>query len=162
MRTYIRVVTALSRAAGFFSCLLLLAAVLVVTHMVVVRYLLQGSTVWQTEFVTYAAVAATFLGSGYVLLLKGHVNIDILPNVAGPRLRRVLDVVSVLACLLFCLLLGWSSWHFLYEALANGWKTPTVWKLPLWIPILPLPLGLALLFLQYVAELLRARSEASR
>jgi TRAP-type C4-dicarboxylate transport system permease small subunit len=162
MRGYIRVVSALSRAAGFFSCLLLLAAVLVVTHMVVVRYLLQSSTVWQTEFVTYALVAATFLGSAYVLLLKGHVNIDLLVNAAGPRARRVLDTVNVLFCLLFCALLGWSSWHFLYEALANGWKTPTVWKLPLWIPLLPLPVGLALLFLQYVAELLRPRLEAQR
>jgi TRAP-type C4-dicarboxylate transport system permease small subunit len=162
MRGYIRVVSALSRAAGFFSCLLLLAAVLVVTHMVVVRYLLQSSTVWQTEFVTYALVAATFLGSAYVLLLKGHVNIDLLVNAAGPRARRVLDTVNVLLCLLFCALLGWSSWHFLSEALANGWKTPTVWKLPLWIPLLPLPVGLALLFLQYVAELLRPRLEAQR
>jgi TRAP-type C4-dicarboxylate transport system permease small subunit len=162
MRTYIRVVSALSRAAGFFSCLLLLAAVVVVTHMVVVRYLLQSSTIWQTEFVTYALVAATFLGSAYVLLLKGHVAIDILPNLAGPRARRVLDAVNALLCLLFCALLGWSSWHFFHEALVNGWKTPTIWKLPLWIPLLPLPLGLALLFLQYLAELLRPRVEAAR
>jgi TRAP-type C4-dicarboxylate transport system permease small subunit len=159
MRAYIRVVSALSRAAGFLSCLLLLSAVLVVTHMVVVRYFLQGSTIWQTEFVTYALVAATFLGSAYVLLLKGHVSIDILSNAAGPRARRVLDAVNVLLCLLFCALLGWSSWHFFYEALVNGWKTPTIWKLPLWIPLLPLPLGLGLLFLQYVAELLRPRLE---
>lgn len=156
MRTYIRVVSALSRAAGFFSCLLLVAAVVVVTHMVVVRYLLKGSTVWQTEFVTYALVAATFLGSAYVLLQRGHVNIDVLVNAANPTWRRVLETLSALLCLLFCALLGWSSWHFFHEALANGWTTPTVWKLPLWIPLLPLPLGLGLLFLQYVAELLRA------
>jgi len=155
MRTYIRVVSALSRAAGFFSGLLLLAAVLVVTHMVVVRYLLNGSTVWQTEFVTYALVAATFLGSGYVLLLKGHVNIDLLVLAAGPRWRRVLETLSACCCLLFCALLGWSGWHFFHEALANGWKTPTVWKLPLWIPLLPLPLGIGILFLQYLAELFR-------
>jgi len=160
MRTYIRVVSALSRAAGFLSCLLLLAAVLVVTHMVVVRYVLNGSTIWQTEFVTYALVAATFLGSAYVLLLKGHVNIDLLVNAAGPRRRRVMEVAGACGCLLFCGLLGWSGWHFFHEALLNGWKTATVWKLPLWIPLLPLPLGLGLLFLQYVAELFRPRGEA--
>lgn len=157
MGTYIRLVSALSRAAGLLAVLLLVAAVVVVTQMVVARYLLKESTVWQTEFVTYAVVAATFLGSGYVLLLKGHVNIDLLPNAVGPRTRHVLDVVNAVLCLAFCALLGWSSWHFFSEALVNGWKTPTVWKLPLWIPTLPLPLGLALLFLQYVAELLRQR-----
>jgi TRAP-type C4-dicarboxylate transport system permease small subunit len=159
MRAYIRVVSALSRAAGFLSCLLLLSAVLVVTHMVVVRYFLQGSTIWQTEFVTYALVAATFLGSAYVLLLKGHVNIDLLSNAAGPRTRQLLEVLNALLCLLFCALLGWSSWHFFHEALINGWKTATVWKLPLWIPLLPVPLGVGLLFLQYLAELVRPRLE---
>ena len=32
-------------------------------QMVFVRYVLDGSTVWQTEFVIYAIVAATFLGA---------------------------------------------------------------------------------------------------
>lgn len=163
MQTYIRVVSALSRAAGFFSCLLLLAAVLVVTQMVFVRYVLNGSTVWQTEFVTYALVAATFLGSAWVLLLKGHVNIDLLVNASGPRLRFALQLLSTLLCLLFCALLGWAGWHYFHEALSNGWKTQTVWRLPLWIPLLPLPLGMALLFLQYLAELLRlARRQPDR
>ncbi len=159
MQLYIRIVSTLSRIAGVFSAFLLLAAVLVVTHMVFVRYVLNGSTIWQTEFVTYSLVAATFLGSGYVLLLKGHVNVDILVKAARPRLRLCLQVLAVLLCLLFCLLLGWAGWRFFHAAWAGGWKTDTVWAIPLWIPLLPLPLGMLLLFLQYLAELMRLIAE---
>ena len=162
MQGYVRIVSALSRAAGFFAGLLLLAAVLVVTQMVYVRYVEGGSTVWQTEFVTYALVAATFLGSGYVLLLNGHVNVDLLVKAVSPPWRRLLELTSILLCLAFCGLLGWSGWNFFHEALINGWKTQTVWKLPLWIPLLPLPLGMALLFLQYLAELVRRGQGAGR
>jgi TRAP-type C4-dicarboxylate transport system permease small subunit len=48
---------------------------LVTCQQVFMRYVLNASTVWQTEFVTYSIVAATFLGSPYVLMRRGHVNV---------------------------------------------------------------------------------------
>ena len=45
--------------------------------------------------------------------------------------------------------------------LPGGWPTDTVWKLPLWIPLLPLPLGIGLLCLQYVAEMIKLGKEPS-
>ena len=48
----------------------------------------------------------------------------------------------------------WSGWTFFHEALTEGWRTDTVWELPLWIPLLPLPLGIGILSLQYVADIL--------
>ncbi|MBA3519017.1 MAG: TRAP transporter small permease subunit [Rhizobiales bacterium] len=153
MAAYTRVVSLLSRICGIFAMLLLAAAVLVVCHMIFVRYVLGWSTVWQTEFVVYAIVASTFLGSPYVLIHRGHVNIDLLPNAAGPRGRFAMELAAGLVSLSFAALLAWSGWHYFYEALSEGWTTESVWALPLWIPLLPLPLGMGLLCLQYVAEL---------
>jgi len=155
VNAYIRLVDGLSRLAGAFAILLLLAAVLVVTQMVLVRYLLNGSTVWQTEFVTYALIAATFIGSPYVLLYKGHVNVDLLQNMAGRRARLMMRLLAGLLSIVFCALLAWSGWMHFHEAWTDGWTTDTVWKLPLWIPLLPLPLGIGLLVLQYIAEIMK-------
>ena len=58
---------------------------LVVCQMVFVRYVLNQNTIWQTDFVTYSLIAATFIGSPYVLLTRGHVNVDVLPLYLGPR-----------------------------------------------------------------------------
>lgn len=158
MQFYIGTVTALSRIAGAISVLLLTVAVVVVTQMVIMRYALGASTIWQTEFVIYAIVAATFLGSPQVLIERGHVGVDLLPNALGPRGRRWLDALGGALSLAFCGVLAWSGWHYFHEAWAGGWKTETVWALPLWIPLLPLPLGIGLLSLQYIAEIAQLSS----
>ena len=155
MSAFVRAVTAVSRLFGLISMVLLAAAVLVVCQMIFIRYVLNASTVWQTEFVVYSIVAATLLGSPYVLVHRGHVNVDLLPNAAGPRGKFWLELFAGLVSLAFIAVLTWSGWHYFYEALENRWTTETVWALPLWIPLLPLPLGLGLLCLQYIAELVQ-------
>jgi TRAP-type C4-dicarboxylate transport system permease small subunit len=160
--TYIRVVGTASRLAGWLSMLLLAAAVLVVCQMIVVRYVLAASTVWQTEFVIYSLVAATLLGSPYVLMLKGHVGIDLVTVAVGKRARLLLQITGALIAMGFLGILGWSGWLYLHEAWARGWTTETVWAPPLWIPLLPLPVGIGLLILQYIAELLALARDDDR
>ena len=79
MELFTRIVRWLSVAFGLFAAALTAAAVVIVCQMVFVRYVLNETTIWQTDFVTYSLVAATFFGSPYVLLTKGHVNVDVLP-----------------------------------------------------------------------------------
>lgn len=153
MKRFVSTVDTLSRLCGVASMLLIAASTLVVSQMVFMRYFLGASTVWQTEFVVYAMIASTFIGAPYVLLLKGHVSVDLLPNMLGGTAKRLLDVLAASLSLMFCALLAWSGWHYFYEALSKGWTTDTVWALPLWIPLMPLPLGVGILCLQYVAEI---------
>lgn len=153
MSHFVRLVALLSRAAGLVSALLLAVAVIVVCHMVFVRYVLGASTVWQTEFVVYAMVAATFLGSPYVLLHKGHVAVDLLPQLLAGRPRRIVAAAAALVSLLFAALLAYSGWIYLEEAWVNGWRSQSVWAPPLWIPLLPLPLGVGLMALGCIAEI---------
>ncbi|HSM19319.1 MAG TPA: TRAP transporter small permease [Hyphomicrobiales bacterium] len=159
MNLYVRIVSSLSKLGGLIAMLLLAAAVVVVCQMIFMRYVLNASTIWQTEFVIYSLMAATFIGSPYVLMLKGHVGVDLLPTVLPPRARFWLELVAALLSLGFCALLAWSGWTYLEEAWTGGWRTQTVWALPLWIPLLPLPTGIGLLCLQYVAEMIKLRQE---
>lgn len=153
MDQFVRVVSLLSRMAGLISALLLAASVVVVCHMVLVRYVLGHSTIWQTEFVVFAMVAATFLGSPYLLLSKGHVAVDLIPEMLGGTPRRVLVVLSSLLTLVFAALLAYSGWLYFHEAWVNGWRSQSVWAPPLWIPLLPLPLGIGLMALGCIAEI---------
>ena len=74
--------------------------------MVFSRYLLGESTIWQTEFVTYILIAATFLGSPYVLILRGHISIGLLPLHLSHRFRLPLAWFGMLLSFSFCLLLA--------------------------------------------------------
>ena len=165
MQVFIRAVGALSQLFGMLAAACLAAACVVVCQMVFMRYVLAASTIWQTEFVMYAIVAATLLGSPYVLLTRGHVNVDLLPLYLRPGPRRALAVFAALVGLSFCALLAWRGAEFWYEAWSLGWVSESVWAPPLWIPLLPLPLGLGMLSLQYLAEilaLLTGRADTAR
>jgi TRAP-type C4-dicarboxylate transport system permease small subunit len=151
---FIGAVAMLSRAGGVIAVGLLLAAVLVICQMVFVRYVLQASAIWQHEFVTFSLIGATFIGAPYVLLTRGHVNVDLLPLYLGPRARFVIALLATLVTLVFCALLAGYGFAFWYEAWINDWHAQTVWRPPLWVPYFAVPLGMGLLALQCLAQFL--------
>lgn len=153
MGTYVRVVSTLSRAAAFVAAGLLLASIGVICQMLVIRHGLGRSAIWQNEFVTFALVAATFLAAPYVLLVRGHVVVEVVPLwLSGPA-RRVLGLIAAALGFLFCLLVFATSLEWWWEAFAQGHRTSSMWRARLWIPYLSLPVGSLLLTLQYLAEL---------
>jgi TRAP-type C4-dicarboxylate transport system permease small subunit len=130
------------------------SAVLVVCDMVIERYFLNRTTIWQIDVVTYSIVGATFVGSAYVLMLRGHVNVDVLPHYLGPRSRYWLALATTIVALAFSVVLCVLCTQFWYQAFSESWRSNTVWRARLWIPYLAMPVGLGLLVLQFVAELL--------
>jgi TRAP-type C4-dicarboxylate transport system permease small subunit len=121
--------------------------------MVFIRTVLNENTIWQTDFVTYSLVAATFIGSPYVLLTRGHVNVDILPHYLGQHARYRLALASTLMSLTFCLVITVLTFNLWHEAWDNGWVSDTMWRARLWIRYACMPIGLGILSLQYVADL---------
>jgi len=118
------------------------------------RYLLNQSTVWQTEFTVYSIVGATLIGSPYVLLRRGHVNVDLLPIYLPHRARLLLAFLASFLALAFCAVLAYSGLELWLDAWRGNWKTSSIWALPLWIAYAPIPVGVGLLCLQYVADIL--------
>jgi TRAP-type C4-dicarboxylate transport system permease small subunit len=151
---FIGAVARLSQAGGVIAVGLLLAAVLVICQMVFIRYVLKGSAIWQHEFVTFSLIGATFIGAPYVLLTRGHVNVDLVPLYLGPRARFALALLAALITLGFCGLLAWYGFQFWHKAWANDWHAESVWRPPLWVPYAAVPLGMGLLALQGLAQIL--------
>jgi TRAP-type C4-dicarboxylate transport system permease small subunit len=151
---WIRAVTFLSRAAGVVGALLIGIAVLVICDMVIERYILGLTTIWQIDVVTYCIVSATFVASAYVLMTRGHVNVEILPLYLAPRARYWLALITSLCALGFCIVLFVLCTMYWYQAFSEGWRSNTVWRARLWIPYLSMPIGLGLLVLQYVTDII--------
>lgn len=152
METYVRSIRVVSRLCGYVAAGLIAVGVAVVCEMVFVRFVLNENTIWQTDFVTYSLVAATFVGSPYVLMLRGHVNVDVLPMHLRPRKRFWLAVFSMLAAIAFCSILTVLSAQYWLEAWREHWLSNTMWRVRLWIPYASMPVGLGVLTLQYVAD----------
>lgn len=150
---WVAVVQAASRAFGVLAAGLILLSIGVICQMVFVRAVLGESSIWQTEFVTFALVAATFLGAPYILLTKGHVSVDVVPLMVATPMRRRLHFVGSLLSLIFCGFFLYASLPWWHEAWERGLTTPSIWRARLWIPYLAVPVGLTLLCLQFLAEM---------
>lgn len=154
VKAYIQAVGNLSRVLAILSTVLIIAAMLVVCQMILMRYVFRMPTIWQTDFVVFSATAAMFIGAPYVLLKGGHVGVDVVELMLGDRSRWLLRIVGSLLGLLFCLIMLAASWIQFHEAWLGNWKHASVWAPPLWVPLAALPLGFAMLCLQYIAQIL--------
>ncbi|MBT8456260.1 MAG: TRAP transporter small permease [Rhodobacteraceae bacterium] len=150
---FLRAVAAISTVAGWCSAAMIVSAVLITCQMIYVRFVLNGSTVWQTEAVVYLVIAATLVGLPYVQRLRGHVNVDLVPLALPARARFVMCICTLslsIAIVGVMLFYGYEYWHLAWE---RGWRSDTVWGVRLWIPYLALPVGFGLFLLQLVADL---------
>lgn len=151
-------VHAISRAFGVASALLILLSIFVICHMVFVRAVLGASSIWQTEFVTFSVIAATFLGSPYILLTGGHVAVDLVPLMVRSETRRVMFLVGYAVALAFVGFYLVASVPWWLEAWHSGQTTPSIWKARLWIPYAAVPVGLFLLCLQMITDMILVAS----
>jgi len=150
---FLRAVAALSTLAGWISAAMILVAVGITCQMIWVRFVLNGTTVWQTEMVIYLMIAATLLGLSYVQRLRGHVNVDLIPMALPHQARKGLAVVTLSLSIVIVAIMLWYGYDVWHVAWARGWTSDTVWAVRLWVPYLALPVGLGLFLLQLVADL---------
>ena len=151
---YVRFTERLSVFLGIIAAILLVVAVVIVCQMVFLRFVLDESTSWQTEFVSYTLIASTFVGSPYVLLKRGHVFVELVPMMLAQKARFYLALFAYSISALFCFVLAYLSFEFWYEAWVKDWSSDTMWEPKLWKAYLSMPVGFFAISLQYIADIL--------
>jgi TRAP-type C4-dicarboxylate transport system permease small subunit len=149
-KIFVRVTDILTIITGWLAALSLVAAAFIVTEAVIVRKLLGISTIWQIEASVILLIFTVFVGAPFVQKSEHHLNVDLVIIHLSPRTREItLIIVSILTCILAAIL-AWYAWPMWWETVVNNEHSESLWGPPLWIPHLFLPLGMTLLFLQYV------------
>lgn len=125
---------------------------------VVARYIFNAPTIWAYDMTYMFAGALFMLGSAYALRQGIHVRADFLTSMSRPRWQALIDVVLYIvvyfpAIALFLdtsLTFAIQSWH-------QGESFPQSPWMPIIYPLKSvMPMTLALLLIQGVAELLKA------
>ena len=148
----IRVLDALDGVLVSACALATIAAGLVLTYSIAVRYVLHSSTDWQDEMAVFLLVGATFLSAPYVQSMRGHIAIEAIEGFLPERIERVRQIVSDVVCFLFCGFFAWQSWLLLLEAIDDGRVTDSAWAPPLWIPYSVMTAGMSLLTLRLAMQ----------
>lgn len=149
---FIRAVHAVSTLCGWVAAGLLVASLLITCQMIFVRAVLGQSTIWQTETVIFLVIAAVCLGLPYVQLVRGHVNVDLLPLMLKGRSRMIWAVLLKLVTLAVIALMAWYSFDVLHQAWSRNWKSPSVWAPRIWPVWAAVSVGFSLMLLQLLAD----------
>ncbi|MBW2430008.1 MAG: TRAP transporter small permease [Deltaproteobacteria bacterium] len=145
-----RLIDGLTYLSGWIAALCLVGAALVVSEAVIVRKILGISTIWQIEASVFMLIFTVFAGAPFVQKNEHHLNVDLLIIHLSPKTRQItLIIVSIVTCILAGIL-AWYAWPMWWEAVVNNEHSESLWGPPLWIPYFFLPLGMTLLFLQYI------------
>lgn len=141
---------------------MLLAAALIVTAEVVLRKGLGALFGWSfvfsgsDEISSYLFAVGTSWSMTYVLVMRGHVRIDVMYVFFGPRMRALLDVIAMIMLLVFVGALLERSWNVAYTSFADEIRSNTPLRLPLVWSQMPWFGGIALFAFALVLVVLRS------
>lgn len=124
------------------SQLALVVMVLVVGVDIFTRWLLNYSFELAEEIGGYMLVAMAFFGLAVTQAHDGFHRVELVLGRLSPRGRITARIVYDLVAMAFAVFLLWYFWRFEMAAYASGNTAPTRLMTPLWIPQLPMVLGM--------------------
>jgi len=143
----------LTSAFAYVAGIMILLAALFVSFSVTVRYMHLEPPIWILQFTEYALLWMTFLGAPWLLRMDGHVRIDTFVVLLSPRLQRMVEILVALLGSVVCIVIVWygaANTIDLYQRGIMDVKGISLPEYPLFVVI---PVGSALLLLQFGAKL---------
>jgi TRAP-type C4-dicarboxylate transport system permease small subunit len=155
MKFLVKFIDSLSKLGAAIAALSLVGMVSFILLEIVLRTVFDSSTFIMDEMVGYGVAAATFLALPYALAQGSIIRVELfLGHVTGKN-RRLLEVFSCLVGLG----VTWLLISFIWVRVARAWTrhsvSSSIAEVPMWIPQGIILVGLCLLFLQFIALLIR-------
>lgn len=135
------------------------------TYEVVARYVFLQPTIWAADLSEYGLLWATFLAAPWVLRKGGHVRVEVLIDMLGPRWQRRIGLTVSIIAAVACGILAWRSGLTAYGYFEKGQMIARIWQIPRFLPYLAIPVGSALLsteFLLRAADYHRSQDPEAR
>jgi TRAP-type C4-dicarboxylate transport system permease small subunit len=157
LRTVERIINGLTVAGAVIGGGFTAIMAAVVAYAVFVRYLLNRPIGWSEEVSIYLMIWAVYLGTAYTLKEDAHISVDILVTRVPADKRLYFRLFHYVVGIIFLSLLFYEGLKMVDLSLVLGSRSIAL-GFPLSIPQLAVPVGAALLILQFLGKLVRLRS----
>lgn len=147
---YDRILGAVTRLAGMIAGLCILVTAFIIVYEIIMRGVFHSPTSWVMEISTYLIIAAGFLGMAYTLRAKGHINVDFLTSRLSPATQRFLDILTSFLSILLLYVCMTESVDYVTMTYTTNKLSPTLLRIPLYIPQLFMIAGFTLLFFEMI------------
>ncbi len=158
--------------------LLLVTMTLLVFVEVVMRFGFNAGIHWVQEVTLHTSAWFVLFGISYGVKVGAHIGVDAVVRLLSPEVKRIVSIIAVLLCLVYCVLILMGAWVYLDKVYTIGLAmedTPTpgifmalipesmMWDffkideeeplLPMWIAHGPLLIGFLLLMYRFLEVL---------
>jgi TRAP-type C4-dicarboxylate transport system permease small subunit len=140
---------------AFMAGLLLVAAVLIESLEIFMRYFVKKPQVWSMEACEYILFGIAFLGAPWLLKKGGHVSVDILVERLGVRSRSYLGLVSSGIGIFVSAVICWFGLVTSYDCYVTGVVVTKTFSIPKHYFLPFISLGYFFLLLEFVRQLFR-------
>lgn len=131
-----------------FIAVTLLAATILVTINVVMRWMNLGTT-WSEELTRYLLIAMTFIGMSVCAKRSEHVGVDLLPMLSKGKAKIAVHGIIYLICIIFSVLFTWYGFELMQTIKGTSQLTPSL-GVPMYIIYIVLPIGGLLTTIRYL------------
>lgn len=149
-----RAVTRLNSLLGvWILSYLVIVMVVLLLFEIVARYVFSSPTIWASEMTQMVFGAYVILSGGFLLVRKGHINVDIFYDRLGERGKAAVNIVTCFLFFAFVAVILKEGWMMAEESWAMGETSFSAWNPPVWPLKIAIPVGAILLLLQGVVSL---------
>ena len=145
--------TGFSRYANIISEIGTVALMILIFREVIWRYVLNKPSVFSVEISEYIMIFITFMCAGWVLHKNAHVSMTVLTDRLPERVKIRLDIVTSLLTMGVCSVIIWKGIISAVIAFVGHYRSASLIEFPLWISYSFIPLGMTILFLQYIVRI---------
>ena len=125
---------------------------------VLARYLFRAPIVWAEEIMTFVLLWCVFLGAALVTWNGEHLRMNVVSDRLPPKWREALGLASLICMVGVLLFILVQSWRIVSTFISYGQKA-AVTELPIAIPHLAIPAGIALMLLAILVRALRSHDK---
>ena len=153
-KVFNQVLGVITGVAAAIAGLAVLVTAFIICYEIVARSIFHKPTVWVMEISTYLLILAGFFGMAYTMRTNGHIFVDFLYSKFSKNVRRGLDVLTSLLSIFAIYVCMTESTNYMLMSLNMGVVSPSLLRVPLWIPQTFMVIGFVLLFFEIINHFL--------
>ncbi|HPQ44503.1 MAG TPA: TRAP transporter small permease subunit [Syntrophales bacterium] len=159
---FISFVEKINKRVGETAAYILPVFMCLMVYEVAMRYFFQSPTMWVHETCGYLFAFYIAFTGGWILLLKGHVSVDIAYERFSRKMKLIADLIVSIAGFMLFLVLLWFGWKYAWHAIITNQHSHTVFAPPMWPVKIMLPAASLLFLIQIAADIARSLLDLKR
>jgi len=143
----------INRVMAFLAALAIIFMMLAIAYSVVLRYVWDKPVAWVLEISSYLMLYITFLGTGWLLMQDGHVEVDLFLANATPRTKAVFKAITFVGGAVVGFILTWKGALVTIDYFQRNVMVMGILDTPQFLLIGIIPIGGILLLLGFILKI---------